>query len=181
MDEFSNKSNNSITLDTRFEFKGDCIFIDYQILNYSSKNIFVFNKLFNVITKENVFLTDVNFYNVELAYNRCFISKKIFNVPDNLLVENLLIPCASIVKSGNALSEIFSVKLPIYEDNPYENYNNRKFVKIECDSISFELGYFLSNPENEELQKRSRVNTSTGESFHFSSFNQEQQELIHSF
>jgi len=151
--------------------------VSYNFLNQSQQNAYLFNRIYDDITDDDIYATDRNLMYVEIEKGNVILSKKIIPVPAGTLVEKPIIPCASKVKAGLGFKETILVKLPLKPWTPYFMPLDEDLAEAPAESQVFvELGFFLAPPEGDKLAQT--VETSDGLALYFYPFPVSSQKLM---
>jgi hypothetical protein len=97
------------------------------------------------------------------------LSKKIIALPADVDVEKPSLPCASLIKSRDKLSETMELPLPLFEWTPYlGGTGQRPLTEIVRRKAWFEVGYFVASESSPSLAQP--VKTKQGDAFYFDPF-----------
>ncbi len=149
--------------------------ITYRFHNQSVLNAYLFNRTYNMINEQDVYVTNKNFVYIEQRKRRVLISKKIIAVPEDMDVEQPEIPCVTLINPKQTFGESLLLSLPLKVSTPYleeSELHNKPMEK----EVWFEIGFFISTPEGDKLAKK--VRTSEGPALLFYPFPVESQRII---
>jgi len=143
--------------------------VTYLFHNGSPQNAYLFNRLYQEVSRERVFLTNRDLVYVEALGADVILSKKIFPVPETLDVERPNVPAATKVEAGADLEETFTILLPLRPFDPYRRRPQEVLSAPPVERRAFvEIGFFLPKPEGEALANQ--VETTEGTAHHFYPF-----------
>jgi hypothetical protein len=149
----------------------------YTFENGSSQNAYLFNRLWTDIAGDGTFAVDPGTVHVEVAGGGVLLSKKIMPVPENMRVEKRIVPCTTLVKPGARFQETVVLRLPLRPESPYSTIEDKDLAKEPVRrKVWFELAFFLSTPEGDELAET--VKTTAGEAKYFDVFPHTSQKLL---
>ena len=149
----------------------------YNFLNQNQQNAYLFNRIYDDITDDDVYTTDRNLMYVEIEKGNVILSKKIIPVPAGTLVEKPIIPCVSKVKTGFGFKETILVKLPLKPWTPYFMPLDEDLAEAPVEGQVFlEFSFFLAPPEGDKLAQT--VETSDGTALYFYPFSVSSQKLM---
>jgi len=119
---------------------GSSAVISYDIHNRTDQSIVLFNKLPSPGGGQD----SVNINNVGVwpTQGGISVSKKIFNVPPNTLVESKFLPYLTIVPPGEKFSETITLSLPLNLWHPYREAFEAGIKNGTELRVFFELGLF---------------------------------------
>lgn len=143
--------------------------LSYAFVSGSSKNAYLFNRLFSHVDPNAVFQTERSLVYIELDEDRVIVAKKIAPVPPNMEVELRVIPLVTRVSGRGRFTETLVVTLPLTPISAYRDPAADELETAARDrSLFFELGYFLAPPEGDALAQA--VRTSDGPGLRYGSF-----------
>jgi hypothetical protein len=146
----------------------NALVLHYTFQNNTGHYVYLFNRLYKEIEQGPLFGTDPNLVNIEILPKGLLISKKIVAVPPDIDVEKPHLPCSSLVKSGDSLSETIHLSLPLSAWTPYLGGSGQTSSQVVRRKAWFEIGYFVSSAASESLAQP--VQTKQGDAFYFDPF-----------
>jgi hypothetical protein len=150
--------------------------ISYIFTNGSTRNAYIFNKLYTMYSDQDQYLTDPHLVNVEVDNGKVLVSKTIVKVPAGTKVEQPNIPCVTKVPAGSNFQEIIRLRLPLKPWTPYSNDEISLQTQLADKRLRFTLGYFLSTPEGDNLVRT--VQTGNGPALRFYPFSFSSQKIL---
>jgi hypothetical protein len=153
----------------------DQVKLRYTFSNRGTQNVYLFHRLYEKLDDKKVFQTSVNKVYVEFDGSRAIVSKKIFPVPRDIDVEKTNVPCASVVKPNDKITETLELKLPLVPQNPYPGKKSPGLAAVDVE-MYFELGFVALPPDGEKLGVK--VETLDGPATYFGSFQPNKQSLL---
>ncbi|NLE95395.1 MAG: zinc ribbon domain-containing protein [Dehalococcoidia bacterium] len=124
------------------ERSSDALHCRYTAVNLSGVDLYLFNRLYHDLRDDGIFDIDPDLVYVEAENATLLLSKRIPDVPEDLLVEAFIVPCVTVLASGDRLVEPFSLGLPPQLMNPYMRDLCTPVASF--DSVVFSLGYVRS-------------------------------------
>jgi len=161
------KDDCKFVVESRLDPQGGLV-LHYTFQNNSGHQIYLFNRLYKEIEEGPLFDTDPNLVNIELFPKGLLISKKIIAVPPDVDVEKPLLPCTSLVRPGDSLSETIQLSLPLTTWTPYLVHSGPPPSQVIRRKARFEIGYFVSSDASQSLAQP--VRTKQGDAFYFAPF-----------
>jgi len=111
----------------------------YVAENVTGSDLYLFNRLYHDLRDDGVFDVDPNLVYVDVESGLLHLSKRIPDLPDNVLAEVLIVPCVTALAGGSSVVESVSLNLPARRMNPYLSHLS---VPVErFDAVVFSLGY----------------------------------------
>jgi hypothetical protein len=149
------------------------LYCHYAAENTSGVDVYLFNRLYHDLRDDGVFDIDPDLVYVDSENGTLLLSKRIPDVPENLMVEAFIVPCVTVLASGSRLTEPFSLSLPPQRMDPYDRDSHTLVENF--GSVVFSLGYVRST----ELGSRrvETVRSIAGPALHVD-FTAEQQLLV---
>ncbi len=130
--------------------EGKLLKIRYEVINESSRNIYIFNVMWDVNQEGKEVLSERQVYVSLLHDSLISFSKRIPPLPLIRTVEFRYLPYATKIESGKKFEEELTIQMPIEEYNPYfpkEDLSETE-TKI-AESCMFSIDYIF---EIEDLQ-----------------------------
>jgi hypothetical protein len=161
------KDECKLVVESRLESE-NALVLHYTFQNNTNQQVYLFNRLYKEIEQGPLFDTDPNLVNIEILPKGLLISKKIVPVPPDVDVEKPLLPCSSLVKPGDRLSETIRLSLPLSAWTPYLDHPGEPPSQVIRRKAWFEVGYFVSSAASQSLAQP--VRTKQGDAFYFDPF-----------
>jgi hypothetical protein len=160
-------------LDVRHALLHDTLQLEYRVTNSLSVPIF----LFDILHREfdgSVYPLDPGAY-VEISGHDVVVSRKLFPVPDNMLVEQPNIPFSTRLLPGQVSGGLVKLRTPLKSDDPYRE-NAAGEGAVVGRRLFFEIGYFEGAPGTEGTGRA--FPTSDGNRHGFEVFDAALQKLV---
>jgi len=130
--------------DLRLEFEilehtGAVLRCRYVAENLTGSGLYLFNRLYHDLRDDGVFDVDSDLVYVDVEDSVLHLSKRIPELPENVLAEVLIVPCVTALAGGSATVESFSLSLPPQRMNPYLSHLSTPVERF--DAVAFSLGY----------------------------------------
>lgn len=167
-------ADNSAVLSARLRIDPGAIALHYEVKNTAGAEIFLFNQMYGDVDQQGRYQLDAAICNVEVQQERILISKKIPELPPNMLVEVRNIPCVTGVRPGAAFGEVVQLSLPLRQWTPYDQRPGR--VRTALLPVYFQLGYFVA--AGNAASVADKVPTTTGTALRFAPFSMSSQRLL---
>jgi hypothetical protein len=140
----------------------------YSFHNGGQRSAYLFNRIYSEIDAVGVFRTDRDRVYVEVGPKSVMLSKKIFPVPQDIDVEQPVVPLATRVAPGESVVETIKLRVPLTPHTPYlRGAAPDPQAAPQVSTVEFELGFFVVPPEREHLARA--VTTSEGSAYSFGS------------
>ena len=150
--------------------------IEYKVVNEGSLPAFVLNCPISKFISPGRAEIDFNGCVIEASSNCILVCQKMASVPDNMLVENRVIPAASLLRPGASAIRKLTIPLPLHEDSPYVQRLKNANERIQELPFCFELGYFIGDTDSEKLGVW--LSTDQGEVLLFDPLPEESQSIL---
>ncbi len=111
----------------------------YVAQNVTGSDLYLFNRLYHDLRDDGVFDVDPDLVYIDLEDGVLHLSKRIPDLPENVLAEVLIVPCVTALAGGGSLVESISLNLPARRMNPYLSHLSVPVEKF--DAVVFSLGY----------------------------------------
>jgi hypothetical protein len=167
-------ADHSAVLTATLRIDANGIALRHEVKNTTSADIFLFNQLYADVDQQGRYEVDASICNIEAQHDRILISKKIAEVPANMLVETRNIPCVTGVAAGASLNEAVQLSLPLRQWTPYIDGPARP--RIALLPVFFQVGYFIG--AGNAVNLASKVATSAGVAMRFAPFSISNQRLL---
>jgi hypothetical protein len=140
--------------------------LHYQVENRADSDVYLFNRLYRQQLPGGGAAVETDLVYTSLAGGRLRLAKWVPEIPENILVEYPIIPCATLLERGRSFQETFRVALPAVSHHAYHPPRLRLPGErpVIYQSLTFALGYF----KTAEMGGRqvSRVKTTAGDAFY---------------
>ena len=133
--------NLDVKLESNFIVSSDRIKVDYKFSNLSAKNIFLFDKQYNLVDGRAV-VDESKCYTL-LSDKKLILFRGVLVIPPYVQVEIPDMPYAQKVKPGESISTAFEIMYPVIYKNPYDWVEKEEVIAVKEYSLS--LGYVISN------------------------------------
>lgn len=138
--------------------------VAYRVTNHLPVSIYLFNLLHRGLQPDGAFAVHPNLVYVELAQGGVHLMKWIPPIPEDISVEEAIIPLTTLLRSGAMFEEAISLPLPVASIDPYHPRRGPPsgLAPVTYGWIDFTIGYLPVS----EMGSRSphRARTTMGES-----------------
>lgn len=152
--------------------------VGYELANLGPRTCYVFNLLHSEYDPaRGGFVLDPDLAWVAVEAGSVVVQKRVLPLPPHASAEHAYIPCVSRVPPGQALTETFTLRLPLRPAGPYEVPEDRELRPDPATlPVVFELGCFHAHPRGEDLAEE--VATSRGPAVRFYPFTVTSQQVL---
>jgi hypothetical protein len=135
--------NEPLHLSAAFKLQGDHLVLDYQIRNPAPRDVYLLNRLYRTIPRWDM-SPDVVYVDLDPATDTVWLSKKVADLPSDVMVNAPVSPFVTPVRAGEVFREQVNVRLPVrdyHQYNPSRRHEGppqaRRFKQV-----YFTLGYY---------------------------------------
>lgn len=93
--------------------------VAYRVTNRLPSSIYLFNQLYRARHPDSTYLVDPELVYVELAQSGVHLYKWIPPIPEDVSVEEAIIPVTTLVRAGETFEEAITLPVPVSRLDPY--------------------------------------------------------------